>query len=88
MHRAQFGPLPRSALKTGGVEVSREKWDEAFSPQIEDDDAMESEPPASPGQRPRGMLPDWTRTPLSMGAPPAVAPQPVAPSTPQMTVGA
>ncbi|KAG8212985.1 actin family [Butyriboletus roseoflavus] len=73
---AWVGGSLAGALKTGGVEVSRENWDEAFSSQNDDDDAMESAPPVSPEQRPRGMLPDWTRTPLSVGAPSAVAPKP------------
>lgn len=78
-----------SALKTGGVEVSREKWDEAFPSQNDDDDAMDSAPPVSPEQRPRGMLPDWTRTSLSVGAPSAVALKPtVALPSPQTAVGA
>ncbi|KAF8554417.1 actin-domain-containing protein [Imleria badia] len=72
---AWVGGSLAGALKTGGVEVSREKWDEAFSPQNDDDDVMESAPPVSPGQSPRGMLPDWTRTPLSVGAPSAAAPK-------------
>ena len=78
-----------SALKTGGVEVSREKWDEAFASQNEDEDAMESVPPLSPEQRPTGMLPDWTRTPLSIGAPSAAAPKTAMVSlSPQTAVGA
>ncbi|KAH0833331.1 hypothetical protein J3R83DRAFT_12399 [Lanmaoa asiatica] len=81
---AWVGGSLAGALKTGGVEVSREKWDEAFSSQNDDDEAMESTPPVSPEQRPRGMLPDWTRTPLSVGAPSAMAPKPA----PQTAVGA
>lgn len=70
--------------------MSREKWDEAFASCNEDDDAMESVPLASPGQKASGgMLPDWTRTPLPVGAPSVAAPKPtVAPSTLPMAVGA
>ncbi|KAI9566808.1 actin family [Boletus coccyginus] len=85
---AWVGASLAGALKTGGVEVPREKWDEALSSQ-NDDDAMESEPPVSPEQRPRAMLPDWTRTPLPVGAPSAVSPRPaVVPPSPQTAVGA
>ncbi|KAF8135091.1 actin family [Boletus edulis] len=88
---AWVGGSLAGALKTGGVEISREKWDEAFSPHDDDDDdAMIPASPSSPGHRPRGMLPDWTRTPLSAGAPCAVAPKPVVASSPspQTAVGA
>ncbi|KAG9315355.1 actin-domain-containing protein [Chiua virens] len=67
------GRVPRwtdtscSALKTGGVEVSREQWDEACTSQTDEDDPMESAPPMPPEQRPRGVLPDWTRTAVAGG---------------------
>ncbi|KDQ14960.1 hypothetical protein BOTBODRAFT_159018 [Botryobasidium botryosum FD-172 SS1] len=64
------------ALKTGGEEILRERWDEAFEESLE--------PPLSPlpavigqdgssgrrtGKRYVDILPDWTRIPLSVGAP-------------------
>ncbi|TFK63128.1 fungal-specific actin related protein [Pluteus cervinus] len=53
-------------LKTGGTEISREKWDEA-NPQTNDgenEDSDEGKPVT-----PRSILPDWTRIPLPSGAP-------------------
>jgi len=53
------------ALKIGGEEVPREKWDAAD--EDEDDDA-----PKTPERTPRSggpVLPDWTRSPLPVGAP-------------------
>lgn len=61
------------ALKTGGVEVAREKWDEADVQS--DDDAMETAPETM--RSPKNILPDWTRSPLPAGAPPAPRPTPV-----------
>ena len=61
------------ALKIGGVEVTREKWDEA------DMDSMDPDDPillSSDRLMLRSILPDWTRTPLPVGAPPAVRPHP------------
>ena len=52
--------------------MPREKWDEADPAQNADEDM----PPVSAGtldRAPRNILPDWTRMPLPMGAPPAVA---------------
>ncbi|KAF9238512.1 actin-domain-containing protein [Melanogaster broomeanus] len=80
---AWVGGSLAGALKTGGVEVSREKWDEAFSPQDDDDDMVTS--PPQPEEKPRSILPDWTRTPLPVGAAPAV---PAASASPQTAVGA
>lgn len=60
-----------SALKTGGAEVARERWDEADS-QVDPDEEMMFAP-----QTPRptqNILPDWTRSPLPVGAPSARAP--------------
>jgi actin-related protein 10 len=54
--------------------VPREKWDEADPADNADHD--EDMPPISAGtldRAPRNILPDWTRTPLPPGAPPAVA---------------
>ena len=75
------------ALKTGGVEVPRERWDEEDVPPEDEDDAMQGI--ADTARSPRSILPDWTRTPLPVGAPPAPRPQP-APTivTPQTEVGA
>jgi hypothetical protein len=57
-----------SSLKTGGAEISREKWDEAGAARGEDDEmvvltAEESEAIL------RDIIPDWTHIPLSPGAP-------------------
>jgi len=53
-------------LKTGGVEVTREKWDEAMSGVQDVNESMDV-----PGDVViTGFLPDWTRTPLPVGAPP------------------
>lgn len=65
-------------MKIGGVEVAREKWDEQ-DPSRNLDDDMD----ASPDQKvqatpPRSILPDWTRSPLPVGAPPANPPPPPA----------
>ena len=55
------------ALKTGGAEVARESWDEAVVQPPPDDDSMDVELET----KKKDIIPDWTRTPLSMGAPPA-----------------
>ena len=57
------------ALKTGGVEVAREKWDEADVQMEEDEEDDVS--PTTPRSAARSILPDWTRSPLPAGAPPA-----------------
>lgn len=74
--------LPLRSLKTGGVEVAREKWDEA-DPNRDPDESMEisTEVP----DRFRNILPDWTRMPLPAGAPPAVL---IPRVSPQAQVGA
>lgn len=67
------------ALKTGGIEVAREKWDEADADQDLDENSDSDSMPMTPGgasshKRIRvdaGVLPDWTRAPLPMGAPSA-----------------
>jgi actin-related protein 10 len=58
------------SLKTGGVEVPREKWDEEDANRNADDDEEMDVAPDS-RTRSRNILPDWTRTPLPAGAPPA-----------------
>ncbi|OAX37482.1 actin-like ATPase domain-containing protein [Rhizopogon vinicolor AM-OR11-026] len=81
---AWVGGSLAGALKTGGVEVAREKWDEADPAQIDqDDDVVMIAPPSE--YAPRSVIPDWTRGPLPVGAPPAVASQ--LPPSPQ-AVGA
>ncbi|KAF8150699.1 fungal-specific actin related protein [Crassisporium funariophilum] len=57
------------SLKTGGVEVAREKWDDD-DPNRNTDDSMDVSADYH-SQSPRSILPDWTRTPLPSGAPPA-----------------
>lgn len=75
------------ALKIGGAEVAREKWDEAdVDMDAEDPMLVSPDRPAT-----RNILPDWTRTPLPLGAPPAVRPLlPIATEPPpaQIAVGA
>ncbi|KIK55142.1 hypothetical protein GYMLUDRAFT_176167 [Collybiopsis luxurians FD-317 M1] len=75
---AWIGGSLAGALKTGGAEVSREKWDAADPDKQEDADVSMSESPARSRQTqsrtlqlpiPRNVLPDWTRIPLSVGAP-------------------
>ncbi|THV07215.1 actin-like ATPase domain-containing protein [Dendrothele bispora CBS 962.96] len=62
---AWVGGSLAGALKTGGVEVSREKWDEVDA----EEDADTSMDVVSPDdKRPTNILPDWTRMPLPTGA--------------------
>ncbi|KAI1796925.1 actin-domain-containing protein [Ganoderma leucocontextum] len=92
---AWVGGSLAGALKTGGVEVQREKWDEAEAQPDPDEDvqmAVDSSPARSARSSPaRNILPDWTRTPLPVGAPPAPRPPAAAPPPPfsqeQMVVG-
>lgn len=58
-----------STLKTGGVEVAREKWDEEDPDRNPDSNMDISELTKAPA--PRSVLPDWTRAPLPVGAAPA-----------------
>ncbi|KAF8340324.1 actin family [Cantharellus anzutake] len=67
-----IGASLAGAMKTGGEEITREKWDEAL------EDVFENTPsapvpvsPGSAGSNPRKgfIIPDWTRIPLSQGAP-------------------
>ncbi|OSC96885.1 actin-like ATPase domain-containing protein [Trametes coccinea BRFM310] len=84
---AWVGGSLAGALKTGGFEVQREKWDEAEAGAVvtgvqpDDEDVLmgaeDSPPRPRPGAAsatPRSILPDWTRTPLPAGAPPAPRP--------------
>ena len=73
--------------------MQREKWDEAEAQPDTDADVQMASPPSSSPLRPgaagtgaaasvrsspaKHILPDWTRTPLPVGAPPA--PRPPAP---------
>jgi len=86
---AWVGGSLAGALKTGGVEVAREKWDEIADSQRDPDSSMDvdsSGDNAAADQSVRSsILPDWTRSPLPVGAPPA--PRLAAPS-PQVPVGA
>ncbi|KAK0236074.1 actin family [Armillaria nabsnona] len=63
---AWVGGSLAGSLKTGGVELTRERWDEAASG---GDDDMNVDTSMAVGRS--GVLPDWTRIPLSQGAPPA-----------------
>ncbi|KAG2369085.1 fungal-specific actin related protein [Suillus spraguei] len=81
---AWVGGSLAGALKTGGVEVAREKWDESDPSQTDQDDDVVMVLPASE-HVPRNIIPDWTRGPLPAGAPSAVALKP--PPSPQ-AVGA
>lgn len=76
------------ALKTGGVEVPREKWDEANAQSDEDDTMGVTQEGLT--RSPKSVLPDWTRTPLPVGAPPAAraASQVAMLSSSQTAVGA
>ncbi|TFK40187.1 fungal-specific actin related protein [Crucibulum laeve] len=63
---AWVGGSLAGSLKTGGVEVAREKWDEGDTSGNADDSMdISSDSPS----RPHGILPDWTRTALPTGAP-------------------
>ncbi|KAI0719416.1 actin-domain-containing protein [Cerioporus squamosus] len=87
---AWVGGSLAGALKTGGVEVQREKWDEAEA-QPDEDVPMDSSPPRPGGAGARSspakdILPDWTRTPLPVGAPPAPRPPGAAATSPSVQV--
>ncbi|KAI0296621.1 fungal-specific actin related protein [Russula brevipes] len=82
---AWVGGSLAGALKTGGVEVAREKWDEAGGLPGPDDSREASDVAG----RSANVIPDWTRTPLPMGAPPANPPPPQIPeAAPWAVVGA
>ncbi|RXW16334.1 hypothetical protein EST38_g9525 [Candolleomyces aberdarensis] len=76
---AWVGGSLAGALKTGGSEVIRENWDETEGPGgtgEDENEAAESSDAAmdttsSPSRK--AVLPDWTRSPLRPGAPPARA---------------
>ncbi|KAI0005460.1 actin-domain-containing protein [Russula compacta] len=82
---AWVGGSLAGALKTGGVEIARERWDEARDHSGPDDSTGESDVAV----RSANVIPDWTRTPLPMGAPPANPPPPQMPeAAPLAVVGA
>lgn len=74
---AWVGGSLAGALKIGGHELAREKWDELGDQNRADDEDMDvnedegggvAEAPTTP-QKPRSILPDWTKSPLPQGAP-------------------
>ncbi|KDR78976.1 hypothetical protein GALMADRAFT_63892 [Galerina marginata CBS 339.88] len=70
---AWVGGSLAGSLKTGGVEIAREKWDED-DPNRNVEDSMDIS--ADMKTPPRSILPDWTRSPLPAGAPSAKAQAP------------
>ncbi|KAI0047984.1 fungal-specific actin related protein [Auriscalpium vulgare] len=83
---AWVGGSLAGSLKTGGAEVPREKWDEAEAQQDPDDSAnfnIDLTHHATPN-----VIPDWTRSPLPIGAPPANPPPPIPEASPRAAVGA
>ena len=71
---AWVGGSLAGSLKTGGVEVARERWDEIDDQnnRLNADESMDLSGD-NVLQSHRSILPDWTRTPLPIGAPPANA---------------
>ena len=73
---AWVGGSLAGALKTGGLEVAREKWDEMDDQSRDTDEDMEVNEEGGGGtvttpQKLRSILPDWTKSILPLGAPPA-----------------
>jgi len=75
------------SLKTGGVELAREKWDEAAEEKMLEEDMQMAEHEHHEAEQVRAqiaarivrsVLPDWTRVPLPAGAPPAARAPPMA----------
>ena len=66
-------PASERSLKTGGAEISREKWEEAdIHEEVEaEDGTVTTVPPSPTSQTYNNILPDWTRGPLPVGAPAA-----------------
>lgn len=80
-----------SALKTGGEEILRERWDDAQSRVPEPEDTTAPAVVTPLGKKMGMTLPDWTRVPLTVGAPMAGIRRPVerrGPSIQQEPVGA
>ncbi|VDB99282.1 unnamed protein product [Peniophora sp. CBMAI 1063] len=71
---AWVGGSLAGSLKIGGVELSREKWDEADEDLREQEEEHAGAVLDPPRRVIRTVLPDWTRTPLPLGAPPANRP--------------
>ncbi|KAJ7067139.1 fungal-specific actin related protein [Mycena amicta] len=67
---AWVGGSLAGALKTGGAEVNREQWDMVDAA----NDADDGEEMVVETERKQLILPDWTRSPLPVGAPPANIP--------------
>ncbi|KAJ7227373.1 fungal-specific actin related protein [Mycena pura] len=74
---AWVGGSLAGALKTGGVEVNREQWD--MAEHRDEDGSMDMS--TDTDSRPHIILPDWTRSPLPAGAPPANANPQASPSS-------
>ncbi|TFY71081.1 hypothetical protein EVG20_g1922 [Dentipellis fragilis] len=80
---AWVGGSLAGSLKTGGVEVARECWDEAHAEQQQSMQLLELQQQGAQTQAlqqqdaeeaaARSVIPDWTRTPLPVGAPSARA---------------
>ncbi|KAK7682630.1 hypothetical protein QCA50_014430 [Cerrena zonata] len=80
---AWVGGSLAGALKTGGAEITREKWDEAEA-RTNPDESMTIEPNDKTIHE---LVPDWTRSPLPVGAPTVIRSQPaVVPASPQTAV--
>ena len=62
------------SLKVGGMEVSRETWDESAAEEEVVDEETQEVFTTIPAKRTAFHLPDWTRAPLPLGAPPAPRP--------------
>ncbi|KAL4258600.1 actin family protein [Pleurotus pulmonarius] len=70
---AWVGGSLAGALKTGGAEVARERWDESELAERDPDESMDIS--MSPEKPTKMFLPDWTRSPLPGGAPSARPPE-------------
>lgn len=75
-------------MKIGGVEVAREKWDEATLDGEDEDSNEITGVDTGTAKRPKFCLPDWTRSSLPLGAPPAPRPPRPEAAAPQTPVGA
>ncbi|PPQ64597.1 hypothetical protein CVT26_001995 [Gymnopilus dilepis] len=64
---AWVGGSLAGSLKTGGVEVARDKWDDDSNRNADESMDISGDVKTPP----RSILPDWTRSPLPVGAPPA-----------------
>lgn len=69
---AWIGGSLAGALKTGGAELSREKWDEMEDQDRAMDETIDVSEVAVGGttpQKARSILPDWTRSSLPTASP-------------------